>query len=86
MREAREASNTAHVPVSLAQRFDRHGFGGLMNLSRLNSRDLEAQARDVEAQIKKLDHRPRPTPSERARATELKKMRLELKDRLGESK
>jgi uncharacterized protein YdcH (DUF465 family) len=53
-----------------------------MNLSRLSARDLEAQAREVEAQIKKLDHRPRPTPSERTLTTELKKMRLELKDRL----
>jgi hypothetical protein len=56
-----------------------------MNLSRLNARDLEAQARDVEAQIKKLDHRPRPTPSERVLSIELKKMRLELKDRLSEN-
>ena len=53
-----------------------------MNLSRLNARDLEAQARSVEAQIKKLDHRPRPTPSERMLSLELKKQRLTLKDRL----
>jgi hypothetical protein len=57
-----------------------------MNLSRLSARDLEAQARNVELQIKKLDHRPRPTPSERQLATELKKMRLTLKDRLEGSK
>lgn len=56
-----------------------------MNLSRLNAHDLEAQARSVETQIKKLDHRPRPTPSERMLATELKKMRLTLKDRLAET-
>lgn len=53
-----------------------------MNLSRLSVRDLEAQARSVEAQIKKLDHRPRPTPSERQLSLELKKMRLTLKDKL----
>jgi uncharacterized protein YdcH (DUF465 family) len=53
-----------------------------MNLSRLSVRDLEAQARTVESQIKKLEHRPRPTPSERQLSTELKKMRLTLKDRL----
>ncbi len=53
-----------------------------MNLSRLSVRDIEAQARNLEAQIKKLDHRPRPTPSERQLSVELKKMRLSLKDRL----
>jgi uncharacterized protein YdcH (DUF465 family) len=53
-----------------------------MNLSRLSVRDLEAQARTVESQIKKLEHRPRPTPSERQLTNELKKMRLTLKDRL----
>lgn len=53
-----------------------------MNLSRLSVRDLEAQARTVESQIKKLEHRPRPTPSERQLTTELKRMRLTLKDRL----
>lgn len=53
-----------------------------MNLSRLSVRDLEAQARAVEAQIKKLEHRPRPTPSERQLSTELKRMRLAVKDRL----
>ncbi len=57
-----------------------------MNLSRLSARDLEAQARNVETQIKKLDHWPRPTPSERQLAVELKKMRLSLKDRLASSK
>jgi uncharacterized protein YdcH (DUF465 family) len=53
-----------------------------MNLSRLSASDLEAQARNVELQIRKLDHRPRPTPSERQLAVELKKQRLSLKDRL----
>jgi hypothetical protein len=53
-----------------------------MNLSRLSVRDLENQARTVESQIKKLEHRPRPTPSERQLTTELKKIRLTLKDRL----
>lgn len=53
-----------------------------MNLSRLSVRDLEAQARTVESQIKKLEHRPRPTPSERQLTSELKRMRLTLKDRL----
>ncbi len=53
-----------------------------MNLSRLSARDLEAHARQVEHQIKKLDHRPRPTPSEQQLTAELKKMRVALKDRL----
>lgn len=53
-----------------------------MNLSRLSVRDVEARARTVEREIKKLEHRPRPTPSERELATELKKIRLTLKDRL----
>ncbi|HVJ88793.1 MAG TPA: hypothetical protein VM580_03250 [Labilithrix sp.] len=57
-----------------------------MNLSRLSVRDLEAEARNVELQIKKLGHRPRPTPSERQLSTELKKLRLSLKDRLTEAK
>ncbi|HVH47166.1 MAG TPA: hypothetical protein VM925_32715 [Labilithrix sp.] len=57
-----------------------------MNLSRLSARDLEAQARSVELQIKKLDHRPRPTPSERTLSTELKKQRLTLKDQLAQAK
>ena len=57
-----------------------------MNLSRLSVRDLEAQARSVENQIKKLDHRPRPTPSERLLSLELKKMRLTLKDRLASTR
>jgi uncharacterized protein YdcH (DUF465 family) len=56
-----------------------------MNLSRLSVRDLEAHARSVESQIKKLEHRPRPTPSERQLTTELKRMRLTLKDRLANS-
>lgn len=53
-----------------------------MNLSRLSVRDLEAQAKNVEHQIKKLEHRPRPTPSERQLSVELKRMRLLVKDRL----
>ncbi|MCL2723702.1 MAG: DUF465 domain-containing protein [Polyangiaceae bacterium] len=53
-----------------------------MNLNRLSAHDLEMQAREVEHQIKKLEHRPRPTPSERRLATELKKIRLAVKDRL----
>ena len=53
-----------------------------MNLSRLNARDLENQARALELQLKKLAHRPRPTPSERQLSIELKKMRLAMKDRL----
>jgi uncharacterized protein YdcH (DUF465 family) len=53
-----------------------------MNLSRLSTRDLEAQARELEAQIKRIEHRPRPTPSERHLASELKKLRLATKDRL----
>jgi uncharacterized protein YdcH (DUF465 family) len=53
-----------------------------MNLSRLSAREVEAQARSIESMIKKLDHRPRPTPSEQRLAAELKKLRLTLKDRL----
>lgn len=53
-----------------------------MNLSRLNARELETQARALELQLKKLAHRPRPTPSERDLSVELKKMRLAMKDRL----
>ena len=55
-----------------------------MNLARLSVNDIEAQARTVEAQIKKLQHRPRPTPNERQLSAELKKMRVALKDRLAE--
>jgi len=54
-----------------------------MNLSRLNAREIEMHARDLELQLKKLAHRPRPTPSERQLTAELKKMRLAMKDRLG---
>jgi hypothetical protein len=56
-----------------------------MQLSRLSDRDLRDQMRAVETQIKKLDHRPRPTPTERTQRTELKKMRLSLKDRIEQS-
>ena len=53
-----------------------------MNLSRLNAREIENQARALELQLKKLAHRPRPTPSERELTAELKKMRVAIKDRL----
>lgn len=54
-----------------------------MNLSRLNAREIENHARALELQLKKLAHRSRPTPSERQLTTELKKLRLAMKDRLG---
>jgi uncharacterized protein YdcH (DUF465 family) len=57
-----------------------------MNLSRLSARDLEVMAHTVESQIKKLEHRPRPTPSERDLAASLKKQRLSLKDQLAVAK
>jgi len=53
-----------------------------MNLSRLTARDLEDQAHALETKLKKLAHRPRPTPTEQQLATELKKLRLAMKDRL----
>jgi uncharacterized protein YdcH (DUF465 family) len=53
-----------------------------MNLTRLSVRDLEVEAREVEHQLKKLAHRPRPTPSEQQRSAELKRLRLAVKDRL----
>lgn len=53
-----------------------------MNLSRLSAREIEVRAREIEAQIKRLDHRPRPTPSEQRLAVQLKKERLAAKDRL----
>jgi uncharacterized protein YdcH (DUF465 family) len=53
-----------------------------MNLSRLSVPDLQARARQIDAQIKKLDHRPRPTPGERTLSLELKRLRLTLKDQL----
>lgn len=53
-----------------------------MNLSRLSVRELETEARNVEAQLSRLQHRPRPTPSERLLSVELKKVRLQMKDRL----
>ena len=55
-----------------------------MNLSRLTASDLENQARSLDLQLKKLAHRPRPTPSEQQLTAELKKMRLATKDRLSE--
>ncbi|HSO34829.1 MAG TPA: hypothetical protein VLT33_20000 [Labilithrix sp.] len=57
-----------------------------MNLSRLSARDLETEANALESQLKKLAHRPRPTPSEQRLTAELKKMRLAMKDRLGQVK
>lgn len=57
-----------------------------MNLARLTARDLETQARELELQLKKLAHRPRPTPSEQQLTAELKKMRLAMKDRLSDVK
>jgi hypothetical protein len=53
-----------------------------MNLSRLSVRELENEALNVETQLKRLQHRPRPTPSERMLSVELKKVRLQMKDRL----
>ena len=54
-----------------------------MNLSRLSVHDLEAQARSLELQIKKLDRRGfHLTPPERELSLELKKLRLAAKDRL----
>ena len=55
-----------------------------MKLGHLSTQDLELQAEHVERQIKKLAHRPRPTPSERVLTAELKRMRLTLKDRLNQ--
>lgn len=53
-----------------------------MNLTRLSARELETQARALENQLKKLAHRPRPTPNEIELSRELKKIRLAMKDRL----
>ena len=53
-----------------------------MNLTRLSVLDLEVQARAVETQIKRLEHRPRPTPSEQQLTAELKRQRLQVKDRI----
>lgn len=53
-----------------------------MNLSRLSPRDLELQARNVDHQIKKLDHRQRLTATELDEAARLKRVRLSLKDLL----
>jgi hypothetical protein len=56
-----------------------------MKLGHLSTHDLQLQADDVERRIKKLAHRPRPTPRERELSEELKRMRLSLKDRLERS-
>lgn len=53
-----------------------------MSLVHLSARDLETRARTLDAQIKKIEHHPRPTPNERERAAELKRQRLATKDRL----
>ena len=53
-----------------------------MNLTRLSARELETQARALESQLKKLAHRPRPTPNQIELSRELKKIRLAMKDRL----
>jgi len=53
-----------------------------MKLSHLSTHDLEAQAKTVENQLKKLAHHPRPTPREQELSAELKRMRLSLKDQL----
>jgi hypothetical protein len=55
-----------------------------MNLSHATVLELEARSRDLELQIMKLDRRgAHITPPERMRATQLKKLRLAAKDRLG---
>lgn len=55
-----------------------------MNLSHATVMELEAQSRALELQIMKLDRRgAHLTPPERMRATQLKKLRLAAKDRLG---
>jgi uncharacterized protein YdcH (DUF465 family) len=47
--------------------------------------DLEVESRRLDRQIQKLDRRgSHITPSEQTRATELKKLRLAAKDRLGD--
>jgi uncharacterized protein YdcH (DUF465 family) len=49
--------------------------------------ELEAQSRSLEHQIQRLDRRgSHITPPEQLRATELKKLRLAAKDRLGSLK
>ncbi len=51
--------------------------------ARVTVRDLEAQHREIDRQIKKLNHRGQHmTPPEREMALELKKLRLAAKDRL----
>jgi uncharacterized protein YdcH (DUF465 family) len=46
--------------------------------------ELEAQSRSLDHQIQKLDRRgAHITPPEQMRATELKKLRLAAKDKLG---
>ena len=72
---------SAHL-TSLISLVESSLGGWFMNLSRLNAREIETQARALELQLKKLAHRPRPTPSERQLTVELKKMRLVIKDRL----
>lgn len=52
--------------------------------ARLSTQELEMHTRELESQIKRLEHRPRPTPSERVLATQLKRERLVAKDLLDE--
>jgi hypothetical protein len=55
-----------------------------MKLSHATVMELEAQSRALELQIMKLDRRgAHITPPEQLRATQLKKLRLAAKDRLG---
>ncbi len=53
--------------------------------ARVSVDELEAQSRSLELEIHKLDRRgSHLTPPEQQRATELKKMRLAAKDKLGD--
>jgi hypothetical protein len=57
----------------------------MKRLARVSARELEAESRTLELQIKKLDRRgAHITPPEQQRAVELKKLRLLTKDRLSE--
>jgi uncharacterized protein YdcH (DUF465 family) len=51
--------------------------------TRVSAQELAEHARDIEHQIKKLDRRgAHITPTEEARAHQLKRLRLVVKDRL----
>ena len=54
--------------------------------ARLSTRELEMRTRDLESQIKRLERRPRPTPSEQMLANQLKRERLAAKDLLDEKR